>query len=527
MAKKISQLTTITEIDETVYVPVIKGTGPAVDDYKITPANFIKAETEARIDADAALQSDIDNNYTYLHGMTYNETLNRITADNSLRSDLDDEITDRAAGDNALRSIFEHSNTETYFVFDGDSRTDDQKPGGYPTTMTPYPNILMTLSNFVDKGVKVNLADWGEDIYQCYTGYESTVVNYKPNGTTIKDAYLFVMVGINDITWGNDNLPTLQDKIDKYIAYCTRATADGFKVVALTSFYTVFGTSQTESDRLKFNAAIINNSPNVFLTIDTDMLMGKDTSSIYWADGIHQSHAGSRLIADYINAQFSPGNKMRSFTTQGGIHQIKVVDNEVRIGDGDNNVAILANGSLKLNGTATVFDDLTSDITRTKTVGTRVTINENENTVDFTSQATLSDYIYLNYQLSHKWKVGSVLYPHIHFFQNSSIIPNFLIQYRWQIQGSTKATTWVNYKTDVLAFPYTTGTINNIVHNSGILSGMGVGLSDILQFRIIRDTANASGLFSGADTYSGSVQITGVDIHYEIDSLGSNTEYTK
>jgi len=34
-------------------------------------------------------------------------------------------------------------------------------------------------------------------------------------------------------------------------------------------------------------------------------------------------------------------------------------------------------------------------------------------------------------------------------------------------------------------------------------------------------------LFTGADTYTGIVRVTAVDIHYEIDSIGSSTEYAK
>lgn len=306
MAKKISQLTEITSIDSTVYVPVVQGSAPSTDDYKITPANLIKEETDARI-----------------------------------------------AADKTLSTIFNYTNTETYFVFVGDSRTDDEKPGGYPATMTPYPNILMTLPNFAGKGIKVNAAVWGEDILQAYDGYTTRAYPYRPNGTTIKDSYLFIMIGINDLIFGNDALPTLQNKIDKFIAYCTRATADGFKVIALTSFYTSYATSTTESDRKTFNNAIINNAPNVFLTIDTDTLMGKDTSTIFWADVLHQSHAGSRLIADYINAQFSVGNKMSSYRAAADLpHEIKIINGHISLTalsdyNYANNAAALSAGLVK------------------------------------------------------------------------------------------------------------------------------------------------------------------------------------
>ncbi|MCO1498227.1 hypothetical protein, partial [Limosilactobacillus reuteri] len=41
------------------------------------------------------------------------------------------------------------------------------------------------------------------------------------------------------------------------------------------------------------------------------------------------------------------------------------------IGGATNKLTISTDGTLTLNGTATVFDDLTGDITRTKTAGTR------------------------------------------------------------------------------------------------------------------------------------------------------------
>ena len=52
MAKKISQLTTKTIVDSTTYVPIVQGEGVYADDYKMKPADFYKAETNAKIAAD-------------------------------------------------------------------------------------------------------------------------------------------------------------------------------------------------------------------------------------------------------------------------------------------------------------------------------------------------------------------------------------------------------------------------------------------------------------------------------------------
>lgn len=182
---------------------------------------------------------------------------------------------------------------------------------------------------------------------------------------------------------------------------------------------------------------------------------------------------------------------------------------------------------ISLSGSATVFDDLTSDITRAKTIGTRIVINDVEQTIDMVNNCTLTDYIIFSYQMKHSWKLGSLIYPHIHWEQAQNARPNFLIQYRWQDQGGIKTTAWSNYLIDTNAFPYVSGTLNQISHNSGLTPPPNAGLSDIIQVRVIRDTNNDSGLFPGIDPYIGTVSLTAVDIHIEVDTLGSNTEYTK
>ncbi len=168
------------------------------------------------------------------------------------------------------------------------------------------------------------------------------------------------------------------------------------------------------------------------------------------------------------------------------------------------------------------------DITGVKTSGAGVSINTNENTLEFVDSANLSDYAYFNYQLSHKWKNGSDVSPHIHFEQANANVPNFMIQYRWQRQGQAKTTAWTNLKLNVSVFTYVSGTLNQISNGANIAPPTGYGqVSDIIEMRLIRDTANASGLFAGADPYSGTVAITSMDLHYECDTLGSRTEYTK
>lgn len=195
---------------------------------------------------------------------------------------------------------------------------------------------------------------------------------------------------------------------------------------------------------------------------------------------------------------------------------------------GSGNVNISENG-IQLFGTATMFDDLTADITRAKTVGTRITFNDTENTLDFSNLSTLSDYAVQVFQIKHGWKVGSVVYPHIHFFQTEDLLPNLLLEYRWQINGQAKTNSWTRLPFNKVAFPFPPGpaTLNQIIYTSPLTPPIGSELSDVIQTRIIRDMSNTSGLFTSPDNYTGNVSVTSFDIHIELDTLGSNTEYIK
>ncbi len=153
--------------------------------------------------------------------------------------------------------------------------------------------------------------------------------------------------------------------------------------------------------------------------------------------------------------------------------------------------------------------------------------NSAEGTVTFKTTAIISDYVIINSQLPHGWQLGSLILPHLHWFQTSATMPNLMIQYRWQKQGSAKTTTWTSQKYTGNAFPYVSGTLDQITKFGNITPPTGYALSDIIQFRIIRDTANASGLFAGSDGLASDIETLMFDSHIELDSMGSPLEYRK
>jgi len=122
-------------------------------------------------------------------------------------------------------------------------------------------------------------------------------------------------------------------------------------------------------------------------------------------------------------------------------------------------------------------------------------------------------------QMSHKYKVGSNLYPHIHLSVPTLEAANFIqfsLEYFFVSIGSpynvtstitTTSLACPNAKTHVvLPFPLP-------------ISGVGLGISSIFYGRLTRNTI--------ANDYTGSVNVLSFDLHYMIDSVGSHSEYVK
>jgi hypothetical protein len=247
----------------------------------------------------------------------------------------------------------------------------------------------------------------------------------------------------------------------------------------------------------------------------------------------------SRMIASDANKKLVSIANLASWIA-GTSYQISIADDGdgsitinfpsvVRLGNlaGGNYSEFEADGTLKCVGDATTFDDLLGDITRLQVVGVGIVADNTENALKFQTSANLSDYALVNYQQRHRWKSGSNAYPHIHFEQSENNVPNFLIRFRWQRNRQSKTTAWTDYKCNTPVWTYVSGTFNQIVYGAAITPPAGYNISDIIQFRIFRDNANTSTVFSGVDPYTTDVLVTAIDIHIEEDTLGSRTEYAK
>ena len=198
------------------------------------------------------------------------------------------------------------------------------------------------------------------------------------------------------------------------------------------------------------------------------------------------------------------------------------------VGDAANYTIINSEGHQTMAGTARPWRDELGELLLKAKNGTRITNDLTEGTVVFSDTCVIADdWVIMNVQLNHDKDLQSELHPHLHFIQTSSGIPNWLLHHRWQTNGLVKTTGWTYGEWTNLAFEYDSGNLNQIIEFPPITPPSGVSISDIVQFKLYRDTDNDSTLFDGLDPIVGDVSAYMFDIHFQIDSLGSDEEYVK
>ncbi len=193
-------------------------------------------------------------------------------------------------------STFQTTGGNANFVFEGDSWNT-----GYDLSAgEDWPSRAMALSFFAG-GTKRNLAVNGSTVAgvngttSMTARYASQVYPYRPAATG-KPAYLFVLVGENDIFQGS-SAATINTSLQSYLS---TAKAAGFTVIAFTLHY-----SSTTSNSVKAALnQLIRQSTNWDYLITLDALVPAGDSAWYTASQ-HPSALTCRLIAAAVNGVMS------------------------------------------------------------------------------------------------------------------------------------------------------------------------------------------------------------------------------
>lgn len=386
--------------------------------------------------------------------------------------------------------------------------------GGTGTSLTaPTSNALygydISSAKSAFYGVGVGLALSGTTLYNTIFGGSATALFYKITAST---------ANLGDIS--STNLITANRIVSSSGQFQTLGSSSG-------TFADISSTNLITSNR-------IVSSSGVFQTIGSSSATLADISStdLITANRIVSSSGQFQVLGSSsatIGQLGSTGSIEANTLTASSATFTKVRSSSAIFGNTTSYTKFEDNGFMEFTDGSRVWKDELADITKLKVVGVGITDDSTENTVDFLVSAATNDYLYCNIQLNHGRDLSYYVYPHLHLFQSSSNVANMLIQHRWQVRGDTKKLVWTSLKMNTPETTYVSGTtIHQIFEtSSGIAVPAGTTVSDILQFRIIRDVTNNTGLFSATDNYPVSLKVISFDVHCVVNTLGSRLEGNK
>jgi hypothetical protein len=142
------------------------------------------------------------------------------------------------------------------------------------------------------------------------------------------------------------------------------------------------------------------------------------------------------------------------------------------------------------------------------------------NTTDGSLTFSTNDAVCVWFQLPHDWKEGTDLHLHIHWSKSTSAsgTVNWQTKYKWANIGDTMPSFSSLVSGTVKVADSDTADKHALLEFADI-SGTGKTLSSMLCVYLIRTLAG--------DSYAADANLYEIDIHYERDSFGSRTEYTK
>ena len=202
-----------------------------------------------------------------------------------------------------------------------------------------------------------------------------------------------------------------------------------------------------------------------------------------------------------------------------------------------------ADGTMEAKGDAVCFEDLRVEPTARNTGANAPSFEKWKDNGSSSRGVFLYSFndalagsekeLFFTMQMPHNWKVGTAINLHVHWIGNlndTKSAPRFGLEYNWADIGSVFPNTTIVY-TDGKNY-YGNSDDANITAFKHYISKFAAitplitqdGISSILIGRIFRDSANA------ADTYdvaNNKCVILYIDAHYEVNMLGSRSEYSK
>lgn len=211
---------------------------------------------------------------------------------------------------------------------------------------------------------------------------------------------------------------------------------------------------------------------------------------------------------------------------------------ETTIGAVTDHTKIEADGTIVLEGAATVWDDflVNPDATSRGNSNSPVWggVSESAFKKNGSSQgvflwmfsASTEQEVYFTVQLPHKYKVGTDLSPHVHWTTATGTPTGTNVVWGLEytvipIGGNFPTTSILTSNTIIASIGTPAGTGQHLITPLGAISGAGVDISTIIVCRLFRQVTNTN------DTFANEVGLLSMDFHYEIDGVGSHSAFVK
>lgn len=197
-----------------------------------------------------------------------------------------------------------------------------------------------------------------------------------------------------------------------------------------------------------------------------------------------------------------------------------------------NGMSFQSDGSPILNGTASNFTDLVVNPGTARNSGASV-----PKWADFVTDIPTflfedgkTQAIAFQVQLTHDYKQGSAIYPHIHWAPMTaagSQRVKWVLVYQWvNFNGNFEVTS--SSQSGYLVVGDGGSPSVSLVSKQHTITELGTGIpgtdktiSSILMCRLYRDGTD------GTDTYTNDAALLSIDFHYEIDTFGSREQFIK
>lgn len=200
-------------------------------------------------------------------------------------------------------------------------------------------------------------------------------------------------------------------------------------------------------------------------------------------------------------------------------------ERKIHTGSVANAAALDAELGLRLTGSATTWNDLRIEPTaRTGAgTGTAPAFEQSFGTTGaggifsytFAQTTSALEYLYYALQMPHDWREGSTVKPHIHF---STSATSGTVKFKGTCYGANYTGTFASFgnwsSTTTLSGP---AWKHNIAEGSNI-NMTGKTISHIMSCNLVR---------KAGDTAAAKAHLHYIDYHYEVDSVGSDNEFTK